>query len=147
MVSINIWIQRTSSHNKNIKGVYFPVWYFRKQLHISRICYSWIRKNLYINTNILLKNKKYSRKIRKKITWTLSACSAQWYFDEVRIFPEKKITTEQLPTLSITSRLYLVDDYIKTKTSNGLFSSTSIKPNSFTGIIDNTFFTPSHVCK
>ena len=147
MVSINIWIQRTSSHNKNIKGVYFPVWYFRKQLHISRICYSWIRKNLYINTNILLKNKKYSRKIRKKITWTLSACSGQWYFDEVRIFPEKKITTEQLPTLSITSRLYLVDDYIKTKTSNGLFSSTSIKPNSFNGIIDNTFFTPSHVCK
>ena len=145
MVSINIWIQRTSSHNEN--SVYFPVWYFRKQLHISRICYSWIRKNLYINTNILLKNKKYSRKIRKKITWTLSACSAQWYFDEVRIFPEKKITTEQLPTLSITSRLYLVDDYIKTKTSNGLFSSTSIKPNSFTGIIANTFFTPSHVCK
>ena len=145
MVSINIWIQRTSSHNEN--SVYFPVWYFRKQLHISRICYSWIRKNLYINTNIILKNKKYSRKIRKKITWTLSACSAQWYFDEVRIFPEKKITTEQLPTLSITSRLYLVDDYIKTKTSNGLFSSTSIKPNSFTGIIANTFFTPSHVCK
>lgn len=145
MVSINIWIQRTSSHNEN--SVYFPVWYFRKQLHISRICYSWIRKNLYINTNILLKNKKYSRKIRKKITWTLSACSGQWYFDEVRIFPEKKITTEQLPTLSITSRLYLVADCIKTKTSNGLFSSTSIKPNSFTGIIDNTFFTPSHVCK
>ena len=145
MVSINIWIQRTSSHNEN--SVYFPVWYFRKQLHISRICYSWIRKNLYINTNIILKNKKYSRKIRKKITWTLSACSAQWYFDEVRIFPEKKITTEQLPTLSITSRLYLVADCIKTKTSNGLFSSTSIKPNSFTGIIDNTFFTPSHVCK
>lgn len=145
MVSINIWIQRTSSHNEN--SVYFPVWYFRKQLHISRICYSWIRKNLYINTNILLKNKKYSRKIRKKITWTLSACSGQWYFDEVRIFPEKKITTEQLPTLSITSRLYLVADCIKTKTSNGLLSSTSIKPNSFTGIIDNTFFTPSHVCK
>ena len=145
MVSINIWIQRTSSHNEN--SVYFPVWYFRKQLHISRICYSWIRKNLYINTNILLKNKKYSRKIRKKITWTLSACSGQWYFDEVRIFPEKKITTEQLPTLSITSRLYLVADCIKTKTSNGLFSSTSIKPNSFTGIIANTFFTPSHVCK